>query len=159
MRLCKQSPLLTTIRLLPIEDVPVCFAEIIYKYSSSQKQEQTRLSTGDTLFTVEGWKSIPSHVFMKWKKPQRLLMRIWFIIFQSMEVTPIKLHSRPYKSLSQFYVRKHWAVVGKSPSPITKNRPRDVSAEETLRIYEEFLSDVAKSPCFCQHFTLRKPKK
>ena len=63
---------------------------------------------------------IPSHVFMKWKKPQRLLMRIWFIIFQSMEVTPIKLHSRPYKSLSQFYVRKHWAVVGKSPSPITK---------------------------------------
>ena len=40
--------------------------------------------------------------------------------FQSMEVTPIKLHSRPYKSLSQFYVRKHWAVVGKSPSPITK---------------------------------------
>ena len=47
-------------------------------------------------------------------------MRIWFIIFQSMEVTPRKLHSRPYKSLSQFYVRKHWAVVGKSPSPITK---------------------------------------
>lgn len=40
-----------------------------------------------------------------------------------------------------------------------KNRPRDVSAEETLRIYEEFLSDVATAFVFFQHFTLRKPKK
>lgn len=35
-----------------------------------------------------------------------------------------------------------------------KNRPRDVSAEETLRIYEEFLSDVAKSPCFFANILL-----
>lgn len=40
-----------------------------------------------------------------------------------------------------------------------KNRPRDVSAEETLRIYEEFLSDVAKSPCFLPTFYFTQTKK
>lgn len=39
-----------------------------------------------------------------------------------------------------------------------KNRPRDVSAEETLRIYEEFYQMLPNRLVFCQHFTLRKPK-
>ena len=41
-----------------------------------------------------------------------------------------------------------------TPLADNKNRPRDVSAEETLRIYEEFLSDVAKSPCFFANILL-----
>ena len=40
-----------------------------------------------------------------------------------------------------------------------KNRPRDVSAEETLRIYEENLSDVAKSPCFFANIILYENQK
>ena len=86
-------------------------------------------------------------------------MRIWFIIFQSMEVTPIKLHSRPYKSLSQFYVRKHWAVVGKSPSPITKIVREMSQPKKPYGYTKSFIRCCQIALFFCQHFTLRKPKK
>ena len=86
-------------------------------------------------------------------------MRIWFIIFQSMEVTPIKLHSRPYKSLSQFYVRKHWAVVVKSPSPITKIVCEMSQPKKPYGYTKSFYQMLPNRLVFCQHFTLRKQKK
>ena len=118
--LMQASPLADYYKIAPIEDVPVCLRKSFTNILLVKKQNKHVFPQEIRYLQSKAGNPIPSHVFMKWKKPQRLLMRIWFIIFQSMEVTPIKLHSRPYKSLSQFYVRKHWAVVGKSPSPITK---------------------------------------
>lgn len=118
--LMQASPLADYYKIAPIEDVPVCLRKSFTNILLVKKQEQTRLSTGDTLFTVEGWKSNPKSRLYEMEKTAEALNEDMVYHIQSMEVTPIKLHSRPYKSLSQFYVRKHWAVVGKSPSPITK---------------------------------------
>lgn len=55
--LMQASPLADYYKIAPIEDVPVCLRKSFTNILLVKKQEQTRLSTGDTLFTVEGWKS------------------------------------------------------------------------------------------------------
>lgn len=152
------SPLADYYKIAPIEDVPVCLRKSFTNILLVKNKNKHVFPQEIRYLQSKAGNPIPSHVFMKWKKPQRLLMRIWFIIFQSMEVTPIKLHSRPYKSLSQFYV-KALGRSGQITLSDNKNRPRDVSAEETLRIYEEFYQMLPNRLVFCQHFTLRKPKK
>ena len=57
--LMQASPLADYYKIAPIEDVPVCLRKSFTNILLVKKQEQTRLSTGDTLFTVEGWKSNP----------------------------------------------------------------------------------------------------
>lgn len=127
-------------------------AEIIYKYSSSQKQEQTRLSTGDTLFTVEGWKSNPKSRLYEMEKTAEALNEDM--------VYHISIYGSDTYKTAQQALQKPIAILrekalgrsGQITLADNKNRPRDVSAEETLRIYEEFYQMLPNRLVFCQHF-------
>ena len=142
------SPLADYYKIAPIEDVPVCLRKSFTNILLVKKQEQTRLSTGDTLFTVEGWKSNPKSRLYEMEKTAEALNEDM--------VYHISIYGSDTYKTAQQALQKPIAILrekalgrsGQITLADNKNRPRDVSAEETLRIYEEFLSDVAKSPCF-----------
>ena len=146
--LMQASPLADYYKIAPIEDVPVCLRKSFTNILLVKKQEQTRLSTGDTLFTVEGWKSNPKSRLYEMEKTAEALNEDM--------VYHISIYGSDTYKTAQQALQKPIAILrekalgrsGQITLADNKNRPRDVSAEETLRIYEEFLSDVAKSPCF-----------
>ena len=146
--LMQASPLADYYKIAPIEDVPVCLRKSFTNILLVKKQEQTRLSTGDTLFTVEGWKSNPKSRLYEMEKTAEALNEDM--------VYHISIYGSDTYKTAQQALQKPIAILrekalgrsGQITLADNKNRPRDVSAEETLRIYEEFLSDVAKSPFF-----------
>ena len=148
------SPLADYYKIAPIEDVPVCLRKSFTNILLVKKQEQTRLSTGDTLFTVEGWKSNPKSRLYEMEKTAEALNEDM--------VYHISIYGSDTYKTAQQALQKPIAILrekalgrsGQITLADNKNRPRDVSAEETLRIYEEFLSDVAKSPCFFANILL-----
>ena len=71
--LMQASPLADYYKIAPIEDVPVCLRKSCTNILLVKKQEQTRLSTGDTLFTVEGWKSNPKSRLYEMEKTAEAL--------------------------------------------------------------------------------------
>lgn len=71
--LMQASPLADYYKIAPIEDVPVCLRKSFANILLVKKQEQTRLSTGDTLFTVEGWKSNPKSRLYEMEKTAEAL--------------------------------------------------------------------------------------
>ena len=71
--LMQASPLADYYKIAPIEDVPVCLRKSFTNILLVKKQEQTRLSTGDTLFTVEGWKSNPKSRLYEMEKTAEAL--------------------------------------------------------------------------------------
>lgn len=152
--LMQASPLADYYKIAPIEDVPVCLRKSFANILLVKKQEQTRLSTGDTLFTVEGWKSNPKSRLYEMEKTAEALNEDM--------VYHISIYGSDTYKTAQQALQKPIAILrekalgrsGQITLADNKNRPRDVSAEETLRIYEEFLSDVAKSPCFFANILL-----
>ena len=152
--LMQASPLADYYKIAPIEDVPVCLRKSFTNILLVKKQEQTRLSTGDTLFTVEGWKSNPKSRLYEMEKTAEALNEDM--------VYHISIYGSDTYKTAQQALQKPIAILrekalgrsGQITLADNKNRPRDVSAEETLRIYEEFLSDVAKSPCFFANILL-----
>lgn len=152
--LMQASPLADYYKIAPIEDVPVCLRKSFTYILLVKKQEQTRLSTGDTLFTVEGWKSNPKSRLYEMEKTAEALNEDM--------VYHISIYGSDTYKTAQQALQKPIAILrekalgrsGQITLADNKNRPRDVSAEETLRIYEEFLSDVAKSPCFFANILL-----
>lgn len=152
--LMQASPLADYYKIAPIEDVPVCLRKSFTNILLVKKQEQTRLSTGDTLFTVEGWKSNPKSRLYEMEKTAEALNEDM--------VYHISIYGSDTYKTAQQALQKPIAILrekalgrsGQITLADNKNRPRDVSAEETLRIYEEFLSDVAKSTCFFANILL-----
>ena len=79
--LMQASPLADYYKIAPIEDVPVCLRKSFTNILLVKKQEQTRLSTGDTLFTVEGWKSNPKSRLYEMEKTAEALNEDALLLF------------------------------------------------------------------------------
>ena len=118
--LMQASPLADYYKIAPIEDVPVCLRKSFTNILLVKKQEQTRLSTGDTLFTVEGWKSNPKSRLYEMEKTAEALNEdmVYHISIYGSDTykTAQQALQKPIAILRE----KALAVVGKSPSPITK---------------------------------------
>lgn len=157
--LMKASPLADYYKIVPIDFTPDCLQKKYKNIVLIKKQEQTRLSTGDTLFTVEGWKSNPkSRLYEVEKTAEALNSDMVYHISICGSHTYEKAQQALQKPIS-ILREKALGRGDKIELSNNKNRPRDVAAEETLRIYEDFLSDVAKSPCFSANILLYSNEK
>lgn len=115
-----------------------------------KKTEREKQGESSVFFTAEGWKS---------NKDARL-----YEMIKTMEalkqpvVYEIELHGCNAFNMVEGSLRKPISalrnkVLGNGINQIVLNgerrsRPRDVAAEETLKTYEEFITNTIKSPCF-----------
>ena len=153
------SPLADYYKIAPIEDVPVCLRKSFTNILLVKKQEQTRLSTGDTLFTVEGWKSNPKSRLYEMEKTAEALNEDM--------VYHISIYGSDTYKTAQQALQKPIAILrekalgrsGQITLADNKNRPRDVSAEEPYGYTKSFYQMLPNRLVFLPTFYFTQTKK
>lgn len=153
--LMASSPLNDYYKLEYIDGIPTCLQEKFDHLTYIKKQERKRVSTGDALFTVEGWKSNPKARLYEMEKTMEALGEdiIYHISLYGFNAYDVALQAlqKPISVLREKVLGRDGQI---ALSENRKNMPRDVAAEQTLRTYEDFLDDVGKSPCFSSNISL-----
>lgn len=139
--------------------------ELLRTYSSMailKKQEQKRSSDLSALFTVQGWKSNEdARLYEMFKVMMALNQPITYCISLFGNNIYEKASRALEKPISMLRTRT-FGTGGNGQISLTNERrsaPRDFAAEDTLKIYEDFLKDIIKSPCFSANIRILADEK